>query len=87
MIYGKGTQLQAASTQNVPRVDDLNITILRLQIAILYMFFSTTFFPAEEFFQNSFNSKKIIISLQLCRKKIGHRVRLGENDLLFLWQA
>ena len=29
----------------------------------------------------------MIISSKLCRKKIGHRVRLGENDLLFLWQA
>ena len=29
----------------------------------------------------------MIISSKLCEKKIGHRVRLGENDLLFLWQA
>ena len=50
MIYGTGTQLQAALTQNVPRVDDLNFTTFHLQIAILYMFFSITFFPVEEFF-------------------------------------
>ena len=48
--YGKGTQLQAASTQNVPRVDDLNFTNLHLQIAILYIFFSVTLFTDEEFF-------------------------------------
>ena len=87
MIYGTGTQLQAASTQNVPRVDDLNFTTFHLRIVILYIFFSITFFPVEEFFKNSFNSKKMIISSKLCKKKIGHRVRLGENDLLFLWQA
>ena len=29
----------------------------------------------------------MIISSKLREKKIGHRVRLGENDLLFLWQA
>ena len=87
MIYGTGTQLQVAPTQNVLRVDDLSFTTFHLRIAILHMFFSTTFFPVEEFFKNSFNSKKMIISSKLCRKKIGHRVRLGENDLLFLWQV
>ena len=50
MIYGTGTQLQAASAQNVPRVDDLNFTTFHLRIAILYMFFLITFFPVEEFF-------------------------------------
>ena len=86
MIYGKGTQLQAASTQNVPRVDDLNFTILHLRIAILDMFFST-FFPDEEFFYNSFNSKKMIFHQNYAEKNMGHRVCLGEIDLLFLWQA
>ena len=38
VIYGKGTQLQAASTQNVPHVNDLNFTTLHLRIVILYMF-------------------------------------------------
>ena len=71
VIYGKGTQLQAASTQNVPRVDDLNFTTSHLRIAIFYLFFSITFFPYEEFFKNSFNSKKMIISSKSCRKKDG----------------
>ena len=50
IIHAKDTQLQAASTQNVPRVDDLNFTTLLLRIAILDMFFSITFFPDEEIF-------------------------------------
>ena len=57
-------QPQVASTQNVPRVDDLNFTTFYLRIAILYMFFWKTFFPVEEFFL-----KKMIVSTKLCRKK------------------
>ena len=47
MIYGTGTQRQAASTQNVPRVNDLNFTTFHLRIAILYMFFSMTLFKTH----------------------------------------
>ena len=62
--------------------DDLNCTTLHLRMSDFGHVFLDKSFPDEEF-----NSKKMIISSKLCEKKIGDRVRLGENDLLFLWQA
>ena len=82
MIYGKGTQLQAALTQNGPRVDDLNFTTSHLRITILNMFSSITFFPDEEFFHSSFHScKEDDYFIKIMKKNIGHLVRLGENGL------
>ena len=74
VIYGKGTQLQVASTQNVPHVNDLNFTTLHLQITILYMFFSITCFPDEEFFKTCLTERKWLAHQNYAEKKIGHLV-------------
>lgn len=71
VIYNKGIQLQAASTQNVPCVNDLNITTLQQQIAILYTFFSITFLPDEEIFLNAFNN----VTAQTLRKFFLYRLQ------------
>ena len=51
------------------------------------MFFSITFFPVEEFFKTHLTQGKWLFHQNYAEKKRGHCVRLGENDLLFLWQA
>ena len=39
------------------------------------------------FFKTHLTQRKWLFHQNYAEKKIGHRVRLGENDLLFLWQA
>ena len=53
-VYSKGTQPQAASTQNVPRVDDSQVHNIALTSSDFNKFFSITFFPDEEFFLKLF---------------------------------
>ena len=65
MIHGKGTQPYAALTQNASCLHELMVMILWPEVMAMYMFLAITFFPDEEFFFNSFNSKKMLFKVIL----------------------
>ena len=79
MFYGTGTRLEKALTTNIPRVRDLEESILCPRVMATNTFFHVTFSSDVNFLQFFYSTKRMSKRINLCQKKIGHQLRLGEN--------
>ena len=85
LVYGTGTPHEKVLTKSIPPVHDLEDIILqfvRPRVMTRYAFLAITFI--SDIFLKFYSTKRGTKRKKICKKKIGHQTRLGENGLFSL---